>query len=1006
VAKILIIDDDRSVPVALQAALRKAGNEVEITTDIDAGISRAEQGSFAVVVSDLQWEVPGTKRLKPRGLDLIERLRKSGRRVPIILMTAMPTSDTTIAAAKLGAYDYITKPKPTNEAELEEFLAMINAAARESATAAEKQPASETTPSDAIIGKSKAMQVVFKEIGRIAAKPVTVLLRGETGTGKELLARTLHKHSDRADKPFVIVNCVAIPELLLESELFGHEPGVFTGALGQRIGRFQQADGGTIFLDEIGDMTIETQAKLLRVLQEKTIQRLGGKGAIPVDVRVIAATHRDLHQAMQQRKFRDDLYHRLNEAVIHIPPLRERTEDIPALVKYFINRHATELRTKAPALEPEEEVLEILKRRTWPGNVRELKNLVHKAVLASRGYVISPEIIRKALEQTSLLRRPEAPPPAQAQAPSVPESTVAGKVAQLLLAVQRGETAEVQEQLHAWAEAEIYRQGLRIAGGDVDKAGAALGVSRSTVRARMSQYGLSSDGAVTNEVAPAEPSPAARTEAQTRILVVEDDESDAMAMKRFLTKAGYDSEWVGSMAAALTQTQKQEFDLVVTDLDLKVPGASGLELISQLRVLKPHLPAILLTGYHSPSRAIEATRLGAYDYLPKPVSWGDSEHLAELHEMVKKAVQSKRLMAAPPVSVGRPAYSNSTDAIIGQSRAMQEVYKEIGRVAVTPLTVLIRGETGTGKELVARAVYSHCDPERASQPFIEVNCAAIPPSLLESELFGHEKGAFTGAAIRRLGRFEQAHRGTIFLDEIGDMNVHLQQKLLRVLQEKTIVRVGGDESIPVDVRIIAATHRDLERAARDGSFRQDLYFRLNVAVISLPPLRERPEDIPELVYYFLEKCVAELSPGKPTLQAGQEGAIFELLQKQPWPGNIRELRNIVRRAVIMCRGFPISVDTIREVLEQTETAVSKPVEGFAEQVAHFLAKAQDGERQNIPAKLLEEVERELYSQAIEQAGGDQTKAAKWLGVSRPTVMSKLLKHDVHPTRGSEKSNGT
>jgi DNA-binding NtrC family response regulator len=559
----------------------------------------------------------------------------------------------------------------------------------------------------------------------------------------------------------------------------------------------------------------------------------------------------------------------------------------------------------------------------------------------------------------------------------------------------------VQEQLHVWAEAEIYRQALRISGGDVDKAGAALGVSHSTVRAQMSQYGLSSDGDTATEPAPTELTPESRTETKARVLVVEDDESDAMAMKRFLTKAGYDSQWVTSMAAALMQTQKEDFDLVVTDLDLKVPGASGLELISQLRALKPQLPVILLTGYHSPSKAIEATRLGAYDYLPKPVSWADSGHLAELQEMVKKAVQSKRLAGAPPVDLGRPSYGK--DAIIGQSRAMQEVYKEIGRVAATPLTVLIRGETGTGKELVARAIYSHGDPERASQPFVEVNCAAIPPSLLESELFGHEKGAFTGAAVRRLGRFEQAHHGTIFLDEIGDMNVHLQQKLLRVLQEKTIVRVGGDESIPVDVRIIVATHRDLERAARAGSFRQDLYFRLNVAVINLPPLRERPEDIPDLVYYFLEKSAAELIAVKPSLQAGEEGAIFQLLQRQPWPGNIRELRNIVRRAVIMCRGFPISVKTIREVLKQTEAAASA-VEGFAGQVAHFLAKAKDGERQNLPAKLLDEVERELYSQAIEQAGGDQTKAAKWLGVSRPTVMAKMLKHRIpwprHDSSGS------
>ena len=486
----------------------------------------------------------------------------------------------------------------------------------------------------------------------------------------------------------------------------------------------------------------------------------------------------------------------------------------------------------------------------------------------------------------------------------------------------------------------------------------------------------------------------ARSRAQ--ILILEPDLA-VLDYLRLTLGSQYSLNLFSEEQALLDRLEKAEHaDLLLLALHT---SRDPLPLLTHIRCTKPHLPVILLTGYHSPTKAIEATRLGAYEYMPKPLSWDDSERLAELHEMVKKAVQSKRLMAAPPVTMGKA--SHTTDAIIGKSRAMQEVYKEIGRVAATPLTVLIRGETGTGKELVARALYSHSDPERAGQPFIVVNCAAIPPSLLESELFGHEKGAFTGAAIRRLGRFEQAHRGTIFLDEIGDMNVHLQQKLLRVLQEKTIERVGGEEPIPVDVRIIAATHRDLERAARDGAFRQDLYFRLNVAVIHLPPLRERTEDIPELVYYFLERSAAELGPAKPSLQAGEDGTIFEYLQRQPWPGNIRELRNVVRRAIILSRGFPISLDTFRDVLKQNEQGTSRLNEGFGAHVANLLAVGKDGEGPNVPTKLLEEVERELYSQAIEQAAGDQTKAAKWLGVSRPTVMAKLLKHDIHPTRSAD-----
>ena len=995
-AKILVIEDDEAVRDSLRHLLeteRYSKNEgylVETAETAQKGIACALGDNFDAVVTDLQ--MPGGT-----GHDVVSSLHQSMPYLPVILMTAHHTTDIAIHSTKLGAFDYVLKPIDEPQELLEKIKRAVDN--KRLLTAATEQEEISTV-ADTIIGSSRHMQMVFKEIGRIAAKPINVLIRGETGTGKELMARVLHQHSERADKPFIIVNCVAIPEMLLESELFGHEAGAFTGAQGKRIGRFEQADKGTIFLDEVGDMTIETQAKLLRVLQEKTIQRLGGTSPIQVDVRVIAATHRELERAIEEKKFREDLYHRLNEAVISIPALRERKEDIPELVNYFIQRQAAELGTKVPALLPEDEVMEMLKQRPWPGNVRELKNLVHKALLAARGYAITPEIICKALEQTSLGREST---PRRTRVRAEPVPTLAGRIAQLLSAAERGEETDVQEKLHSWAEAEIYRQALRLARGDRDKAAVSLGVSRSTVEARMGQYGLDESGEQTQDGEPAgeapTPQPEPATTEEAKILVVEDQEGDAIALKRFLGKSGYQAETVKSMAAALERAQKNDFDLVITDLDLKVPGASGLELISELRMLKPHLPVILLTGYHSPSRAIEATRLGAYEYLPKPVSWTDRERLGELREMVRKAVQSKRLMAAPPVAVGRS--SQTTDAIIGKSRAMQEVYKEIGRVAATPLTVLIRGETGTGKELVARALYSHTDPERASQPFIVVNCAAIPPSLLESELFGHERGAFTGAAIRRLGRFEQAHRGTIFLDEIGDMNVNLQQKLLRVLQEKTIERVGGKETVPVDVRIIAATHRDLEQATREGTFRQDLYFRLNVAVIHLPPLRERTEDIPDLVYYFLERAGAEFHLAKPRLNAGEESQIFEYLKRQPWAGNIRELRNVVRRAVLLARGFSISLETFQEILKQPDGPVSGAEQSFGEHVALVLASPRNGEGEKILAKLLGVVERELYSQAIEKAG-DQSKAAKWLGVSRPTVMSKLVKYDIHPTK-SEKS---
>jgi DNA-binding NtrC family response regulator len=305
--------------------------------------------------------------------------------------------------------------------------------------------------------------------------------------------------------------------------------------------------------------------------------------------------------------------------------------------------------------------------------------------------------------------------------------------------------------------------------------------------------------------------------------------------------------------------------------------------------------------------------------------------------------------------------------------------------------VLIRGETGTGKELAARALYQHSD--RATQPFIVVNCAALPEALLESELFGHEAGAFTDAKLRRIGRFEQAQGGTIFLDEIGDMSPGTQVKLLRVLQEKTIQRLGGKETIAVDVRILAATHRDLESSIRDGTFRSDLYFRLNKAGVSLPPLRERAEDIPDLAAYFLQRDGTEL--GWPNSTLTKEATAC--LREQPWPGNIRELRNVVRRAVLMARGYPISGDQIRRALSPITAPVASTDESVAHHIMTLLAAAKRGQGSGIESLLRESLERELYGQAISRAKGDQSQAARWLGVSRPTVREKLTKFNLFPS---------
>ncbi|HEY5770425.1 MAG TPA: sigma-54 dependent transcriptional regulator, partial [Terrimicrobium sp.] len=328
------------------------------------------------------------------------------------------------------------------------------------------------------------------------------------------------------------------------------------------------------------------------------------------------------------------------------------------------------------------------------------------------------------------------------------------------------------------------------------------------------------------------------------ILVVEDDPGAAESLQHVLENEGHTVIAARTGEEGLALAGKERCDLVLTDL--KLPGLSGLDLVKRLRSGRARLPIILMTAHGTTEVAIESTRHGAFDYLLKPFE------MPAMLDAIQKALAATRLMFQP-VEIGNAVVGR--DAIIGNSRAMQETYKEIGRVAATPVTVLIRGETGTGKELIARAIYQHSD--RAERPFIAVNCAAIPETLLESELFGHEKGAFTGADARRIGRFEQADGGTIFLDEIGDVSLSTQAKLLRVLQEKSIQRLGGRESLRIDVRILAATHRDLEAAMQEKQFREDLFFRLNVVVIAIPPLRKRPEDIPDTARYFLARYGAE-----------------------------------------------------------------------------------------------------------------------------------------------------
>jgi len=469
-----------------------------------------------------------------------------------------------------------------------------------------------------------------------------------------------------------------------------------------------------------------------------------------------------------------------------------------------------------------------------------------------------------------------------------------------------------------------------------------------------------------------------------RILLVEDDVNIATGLRKVMQRDGYDVSFLTRGDEGLAAAKAESFDVVVTDL--KLPGLDGLELVRELHQTKPKLPIVLITAHGTTETAIEATKRGAFDYILKPFE------VDELLDVIAKALETSRLMS-DVVEIGDAATSRT--AIVGNSRAMQAIYKEIGRVAATPVTVLIRGATGSGKELVARAIYQHSD--RASGPFIAINCAAIPETLLESELFGHERGAFTGADARRIGRFEQANGGTLFLDEIGDMNLNLQAKLLRVLQERAIQRVGGRDPVPVDVRIIAATHRNLEAAIQEQQFRQDLFYRLRVVTITIPPLDERPEDIPGLVKYFLKRYSGEAGVTAPSIQP--EAIAF--MQTQSWPGNVRELENTVRQALLIAKDFTINVDHVREVLAKSRQPVVATGQTHAAYISSLLDRVERGEVENAFAKMLADLEPELYSQVMERAQGNLTKAADWLGVTRLKMREKLKEFGLYDRGKSE-----
>jgi DNA-binding NtrC family response regulator len=449
-----------------------------------------------------------------------------------------------------------------------------------------------------------------------------------------------------------------------------------------------------------------------------------------------------------------------------------------------------------------------------------------------------------------------------------------------------------------------------------------------------------------------------------RILIADDEQVQREMLEGFLSKQGYGVETAADGPQALEKFKGGGFDLVLSDY--RMPGMDGVQLLRELKQLNPEVMVVILTAFGTVGTAVAAMKEGAYDYLNKPI---DLDELLLLIQRVEKDVGLTRENRELREQL-REKFK--VDFIISASRRMEEALNLVKRVAPSSATVLILGESGTGKELIARAI--HYSSPRAEKPLVKVNCSALPENLLESELFGHEKGAFTGAVGRRIGRFEQADQGTIFLDEIGDLSPSLQSKLLRVLQEKEFERVGSSQTLKVDVRVIAATNHNLEEAIQKGTFREELYYRLNVVTISLPPLRERKEDIPPLIEHFLKKYSRENQ--KPLVSLSKEAK--DLLMNYHYPGNIRELENIIERAVVLCRGETITTQDLPLNLRESK------VEALIREAA--------GSRSL--RETLEEIERLRIHQALEKSHGVQTKAAEELGISERVLRYKMKKYGI------------
>jgi two-component system nitrogen regulation response regulator GlnG len=463
------------------------------------------------------------------------------------------------------------------------------------------------------------------------------------------------------------------------------------------------------------------------------------------------------------------------------------------------------------------------------------------------------------------------------------------------------------------------------------------------------------------------------------LLIIDDERNVLYALEKGLRADGLRIVTAQTGKTGIEAFKRESPDAVL--LDVRLPDLSGLDVLLQLRQLDPKLPVIVMTTHGTAETAIEAMQRGAFDYLLKP--WD----LGELTDLVEKALEAGRLSRVPAVIDAATDSDERIDRVIGRSAAMQRVFKEIGRIAAQDVTVLILGESGTGKELVARAIYHHS--RRSDQPFLAINCAAIPETLLESELFGHEKGAFTGADRVRIGKFEQAHKGTLFLDEIGDAAPATQAKILRVLQDGRFERIGGNETIHVDVRIIAATSKDLDQAMRRREFRPDLFFRLNTFTLTLPPLRDRPDDIPLLADHFLQRFRRALG----SVVRGISPEARETLLRHNWPGNVRELESAVKFALVHATGEVVTPEALPASVRGGAVAVpdlpDATQSGDLADVRRLVHVLLTQGTPNVSEQVHAAVDRVLLEQVLAAVDGHQRRAAEILGLSRNTLRTRL-----------------